>query len=605
MARKTNVSLAFALSAALAFGTIPAPALAEMAEEAMGEESIATQVTGRNEAKEKGAAAVDAGLAPMAEEGAADVPADAELAVEGLAVQDAVAPDELEAAGVPAEEAGEDEPGLSTQSVGQLYNPRVFTRPRANLDQVVTWDCVWLGSYPQTEVPETTALWNASWKDGDATVDGVRYRRISKEDTINSANWGNVSGYCYFRYEPIKWRILKVSGNNALAVADVALDCRPYHKESASVTWETSTIRRWLNGMGGPYYSQGAQSGRTAWGFTSVAFTPEQLGAVRQSTIANADNTDYGTAGGNDSTDRVFLLSEAEVHGASATVHGFAADPKTYDEARHCKLTDYAMAMGGSSWCWWLRSPGSTRTHAAGVGYGGYVYPNGHDVGNDEDAVRPALNLNLSSPHLTWAGTVSSDGTVDPNAKPGSVKPFPDVPANSWCSGVVYRATTLRLMSGYDNGNFGPNDPITRGQVAVVLWNMAGKPAPGAGAKYFPDVMSNDYFWRAVSWASGAGVVSGYSNGNFGPKDNVTREQLAVMLANYARYKTGRQLSGSASDYGSMSDADSVSTWAQSSVGWCCRFGILSGSNGQLRPQGNASRAEAAKMVVGLHDLLG
>ena len=76
------------------------------------------------------------------------------------------------------------------------------------------------------------------------------------------------------------------------------------------------------------------------------------------------------------------------------------------------------------------------------------------------------------------------------------------------------------------------------------------------------------------------------------------------MIANYARHKTGRQLSGSASDYAGMSDAGSVSGWAAPSVGWCCRFGILSGSNGQLRPQGNASRAEACKMVVGLHDLL-
>ena len=183
-----------------------------------------------------------------------------------------------------------------------------------------------------------------------------------------------------------------------------------------------------------------------------------------------------------------------------------------------------------------------------------------------------------------------------------SYERFPDVLGNTWFADVVSRAASMGIIGGYSDGNFGPNDPITRGQVAVMLWKMAGQPA---GARDFPDVREGDYFYQAVRWAGSVGVVSGYANGNFGPNDKVTREQLAVMLANYARHKTGRQLSGSPPDYGSMSDAGSVSTWAQSSVGWCCRHGILNGSGGQLRPQGNASRAEAAKMVVFLSDVLG
>ena len=76
------------------------------------------------------------------------------------------------------------------------------------------------------------------------------------------------------------------------------------------------------------------------------------------------------------------------------------------------------------------------------------------------------------------------------------------------------------------------------------------------------------------------------------------------MLASYARNVAGRQTPGAASDYASMSDRGSVSSWAAPSVGWCFKNGILNGSGGQLRPQGNASRAEACKMVVALHDLL-
>ena len=179
---------------------------------------------------------------------------------------------------------------------------------------------------------------------------------------------------------------------------------------------------------------------------------------------------------------------------------------------------------------------------------------------------------------------------------------FPDVPAGAWYEGVVSRAVGLGVIGGYKDGNFGPNDPITRGQVAVVLWKMAGQPA---GDRTFPDVRDDDYFRDAVRWAGSKGVVNGYDNGNFGAGDRVTREQLAAMLANYAQNVGHRTIDGLASDYASMGDKNDVSVWASPSVGWCVKNGILSGSAGQLRPKGNASRAEACKMVVFLHDMLG
>ncbi len=183
-------------------------------------------------------------------------------------------------------------------------------------------------------------------------------------------------------------------------------------------------------------------------------------------------------------------------------------------------------------------------------------------------------------------------------------KTFPDVSEDAWYAGVVSRATQLGLFSGYADGRFGPEDKVTRGQVAVILWNMAGKPAAKAGAKTFPDVAAGKYYYDAVRWASSVGVVSGYKNGRFGPNDNVTREQLAAMLASYARKVAGRETPGSAADYRSMRDAGKVSGWAASSVGWCFRSKILSGANGYVNPQGNATRAETAKMVVFEHDLL-
>ena len=197
-----------------------------------------------------------------------------------------------------------------------------------------------------------------------------------------------------------------------------------------------------------------------------------------------------------------------------------------------------------------------------------------------------------------WSSMGANDWVRDP------VTGFYDVRGNHWAAAVIERASKLGLINGYANGNFGPDDPISRGQAAVVLWNLAGRPAAGAGARSFWDVGTGDYFYQAVRWASGAGVVSGYGNGGFGPNDSVTREQLAVMLAGCARYATGRQVVGSAADYASMTDGWKVSSWAVPAVGWCFRNGILSGADGRVNPQGNATRAETAKMVVVLHDLL-
>ena len=184
-----------------------------------------------------------------------------------------------------------------------------------------------------------------------------------------------------------------------------------------------------------------------------------------------------------------------------------------------------------------------------------------------------------------------------------SKRAFPDVKAGDWYEKVVYRAADLGLIAGYDDGRFGPNDPITRGQVAVVLWRMAG--APKGGSKVFPDNKNaKAYYYQAVRWAGSTGVVSGYADGRFGPNDKVTREQLAAMLANYARRIGGLKVTGSLSDFSRMKDATRVSSWARTSVGWCFRNKILSGSNGSVNPKGNATRAEAAKMLVGLYDLV-
>ena len=231
----------------------------------------------------------------------------------------------------------------------------------------------------------------------------------------------------------------------------------------------------------------------------------------------------------------------------------------------------------------------------------------------------PRTNLKGSNlPKGTWySGSQYMSEAELENMPIGGVRgtwkrmPFADVPADHWARDVIWRAVNSGLMSGYAQANsfeprlFGTNDNVTRGQIAVILWNWAGRPAAGAGAKAFADVDRSAYYYAAVRWASSVGVVSGYGSGTFGPNDNITREQLAVMLANYARRVAGVKVTGSASDYAGMSDADQVAPYARSAMGWCVKSGIISGSNGRLMPKGNATRAQTAKMVIYLRDRLG
>lgn len=208
----------------------------------------------------------------------------------------------------------------------------------------------------------------------------------------------------------------------------------------------------------------------------------------------------------------------------------------------------------------------------------------------------------LSKEALEGAAFGSTPGTW-------SLLPYSDLPVTHWAKNVILTAVERGFMSGYTKGasgsaKFGPDDKVTRGQVAVVLWNMAGRPKAGASAKNFADVASGAYYYNAVRWASSVGVVNGYGDGRtFGPNDNVTRQQLAVMLANFASRVRGLTVAGSAKDYASMSDASTVSSYATRSVGWCFRSKILTGSANMVKPLENATRAQLAKMVVFLDNM--
>ena len=174
--------------------------------------------------------------------------------------------------------------------------------------------------------------------------------------------------------KPIEWIVMKKEGNQVLLLSKYVLDAKPYNKEWEDVTWETSDIRQWLNNE-----------------FYTTAFNKAEKAKIQTSLIKNEDNSKYGTNGGNDTEDKVFLLSEKETETLFSN-----------KEERIAKATEYATKSGvyvneeKAAW-WWLRSPGDNSKNAAEVWNYGWVGRSGDDVDCSNDGVRPALHLNLQS----------------------------------------------------------------------------------------------------------------------------------------------------------------------------------------------------------------
>lgn len=178
--------------------------------------------------------------------------------------------------------------------------------------------------------------------------------------------------------------------------------------------------------------------------------------------------------------------------------------------------------------------------------------------------------------------------------------PFDDVAASDWFCAEVLRAYSSGLMSGTGERTFSPNVPATRGMLVTILHRLAGSPeAEGS----FPDVDANAYYASAVAWASKNGIVEGFEDGNFRPDENVTREQLASVLYRYAMSR-GCDVSASA-DLSAYADAGSVSSWAADAMRWAVGAGIISGTANGLEPQGTATRAQTAAMLVRFTDFVG
>jgi methionine-rich copper-binding protein CopC len=170
-------------------------------------------------------------------------------------------------------------------------------------------------------------------------------------------------------------------------------------------------------------------------------------------------------------------------------------------------------------------------------------------------------------------------------------KDFADVPPTNWAADAVAFASAHELFSGTSETTFSPDQAISRGMLATVLYSLEGSPDQDAACT-FSDVSGETWYTDGVVWATENGIASGYGNGQFGPNDSITREQFVVMLWKYAGSpKAGNQALG-------FTDSDQASGYALEALSWAVEKGIMSGyANGQLAPGGTATRAQAAQML--------
>ena len=205
-----------------------------------------------------------------------------------------------------------------------------------------------------------------------------------------------------------------------------------------------------------------------------------------------------------------------------------------------------------------------------------------------------SLMNKVSGVYLTKDMTVYALWRVDENPGTGA-NPFTDVSEKDWFYGDVMFVYENGLMLGTSKTLFSPHGTATRGMMATILWRMEGSPAP-KGKNSFTDVEAGKWYADAITWTAENGIFAGYGKDKFGPDDPITREQLAAIFYRYADYK-GYDLTVKG-NLDKFKDADKITDYAKTAMQWAVGNGLVKGKSGNLLdPQGTATRAEIAAML--------
>ncbi len=188
-----------------------------------------------------------------------------------------------------------------------------------------------------------------------------------------------------------------------------------------------------------------------------------------------------------------------------------------------------------------------------------------------------------------------------PNTNQQQPGKFSDVYERGWYYECIQLGADLGFINGYSNGRFGPYDTLTRGQAACITANMAKADNSVSYSGQYPDIWGGEYYANNTAWAKNVGVMNGYQNGDFGPNDSLTREQVACTLFNYARVVLGQDTTVTDVEgaLAAFPDAGDVDDWAREAVAWAVNNHIM-GNGGFINPRADITRAEMTAMVTNL-----
>jgi len=175
---------------------------------------------------------------------------------------------------------------------------------------------------------------------------------------------------------------------------------------------------------------------------------------------------------------------------------------------------------------------------------------------------------------------------------------FSDIREDQWYYAPIDFVYKNGLFSGTSPNTFSPGTTMTRAMFVTVLYRLEGQPEAVLISLTFSDVADpTQYYYNAVAWASANGIVTGYSNGTFGPNGVVTREQMAAFMYRYAAFKN-RDMSSDVDALAGFPDSGGISSYAVDAMRWTVSKGVINGSNGRLLPQGSATRAQVAQIFL-------
>ncbi|MDO4976310.1 MAG: DUF6273 domain-containing protein, partial [Eubacteriales bacterium] len=351
-----------------------------------------------------------------------------------------------------------------------ISNPRIVADSSMAAGQKVTWDCVWFGNYPQTQVTSEDSVYSTltSLKNWDsrsvATVGNQQYYR---QNIVTATSVGPAYSYRYYKYEPIKWRVLNVGANNWLLVANKVIDTCCYDQDLYVTNWSESLLRTEMNEK-----------------MYSKMFDEDQKTAITGTQIG----------------DKLFLLTKERLTNSD---YGFEVDDSKISDSRAAKCTDYCKysnlyydesdksgikvdSVTGNCRYWvYDGGVGGTYPHHPLVSYDGTIKNAAEDDKNV--GVRPVIWFKPMDNVYSYAGTVCSDGTANEVGQPGSGSSNPeeqpteiimdndeeakineDVPISAELKSSSFVPTSTNMTWHLEYNNDAGSDDITIGKMSIV-----------------------------------------------------------------------------------------------------------------------------------------